>query len=90
MNTSFIVQAVLFATGAILPALTLLTGRARRVVIAHAAAHAVGFLPIGLFHGSPDGPGERRLRTAGCAAVERVPVAGVSANALVVGTVAQP
>lgn len=33
---------------------------------------------------------ERWLRRAGCAAVERVPVAGVSANALVVGTVAQP
>ncbi|MGX9884627.1 DUF998 domain-containing protein [Streptomyces sp. NPDC002276] len=57
MNTSFIVQGVLFATGAILLALTLLTGRARRVVIALAAAHAVGFLLVGLFHGSPDGPG---------------------------------
>jgi hypothetical protein len=33
---------------------------------------------------------ERWLRTAGCAAVERVPVAGVSANALVVGTMARP
>lgn len=33
---------------------------------------------------------ERWLRTAGCAEVERVPVAGVSANALLVGTIAQP
>ncbi|WP_078651632.1 DUF998 domain-containing protein [Streptomyces xylophagus] len=57
MNTSFIVQGVLFATGVILLAATLLTGRARRVVIALAGAHAVGFLLVGLFHGSPDGPG---------------------------------
>jgi hypothetical membrane protein len=57
MNTSFIVQGALFATGVVLLAATLLTGRARRVVIALAAAHAVGFLLVGLFHGSPDGPG---------------------------------
>jgi len=57
MNTSFIVQGILFATGVVLLAATLLTGRARRVVIALAAAHAVGFVLVGLFHGSPDGPG---------------------------------
>jgi len=57
MNTSFIVQGILFAIGAILLAAALLTGRARRVVIALAGAHAVGFLLVGLFHGSPDGPG---------------------------------
>ncbi|MEV0481375.1 DUF998 domain-containing protein [Streptomyces sp. NPDC050508] len=57
MNTSFIVQGILFATGVVLLAATLLSGRARRVVIALAGAHAVGFLLVGLFHGSPDGPG---------------------------------
>jgi len=57
MNTSFIVQGILFAIGAILLAAALLTGRVRRVVIALAGAHAVGFLLVGLFHGSPDGPG---------------------------------
>ncbi|MDV9174738.1 DUF998 domain-containing protein [Streptomyces sp. W16] len=57
MNTSFIVQGILFATGVVLLAATLLTGRARRVVIALAAAHVVGFVLVGLFHGSPDGPG---------------------------------
>ncbi|WP_406453565.1 DUF998 domain-containing protein [Streptomyces sp. NBC_01622] len=56
MNTSFIVQGILFATGVVLLAATLLTGRARRVVVALAAAHAVGFVLVGLFHGSPDGP----------------------------------
>lgn len=57
MNTSFIVQGILFAAGVILLAVPLLTGRVRRVVIALAGAHAVGFLLIGLFHGSADGPG---------------------------------
>lgn len=57
MNTSFIVQGILFAIGVVLLAATLLTGRAHRVVIALASAHAVGFLLVGLFHGSPDGPG---------------------------------
>lgn len=56
MNTSFIVQGVLFAAGVVLLAVPLFTGRARRVVIALAGAHAVGFLLIGLFHGSADGP----------------------------------
>ncbi|MET7573668.1 DUF998 domain-containing protein [Streptomyces sp. NPDC005492] len=56
MNTSFIVQGVLFATGVILLATARLTGRARRAVTALAAAHAVGFVLVGLFHGSPDGP----------------------------------
>jgi hypothetical membrane protein len=56
MNTSFIVQGVLFAIGVVLLAVPLLTGRARRVVIALAGAHAVGFLLVGLFHGSPAGP----------------------------------
>lgn len=55
MNTSFIVQGILFAAGVILLAVPLLTGRVRRVVIALAGAHAVGFLLIGLFHGSADG-----------------------------------
>ncbi|MFD4559744.1 DUF998 domain-containing protein [Streptomyces sp. NPDC058469] len=57
MNTSFIVQGILFAIGVVLLAATLRTGPARRVVIALAGAHAVGFLLVGLFHGSPDGPG---------------------------------
>jgi hypothetical membrane protein len=57
MNTSFIVQGILFAIGVVLLASTLLSGRARRVAIALAGAHAVGFLLVGLFHGSPDGPG---------------------------------
>ncbi|MBK3567716.1 DUF998 domain-containing protein [Streptomyces sp. MBT62] len=69
MNTSFIAQGVLFATGAILLALALLTGRARRVVIALAAAHAVGFILVGLFHGSPDGPGYSLALHVGGAAV---------------------
>ncbi|MFI6407979.1 DUF998 domain-containing protein [Streptomyces sp. NPDC050548] len=69
MNTSFIAQGVLFATGAILLALTLLTGRARRTVVALAAAHAVGFVLVGLFHGSPDGPAYSRALHVGGAAV---------------------
>lgn len=56
MNTSFIVQGILFAAGVILLAVPLLTGRVRRVVIALAGAHAVGFLLVGLFHGSANGP----------------------------------
>ena len=55
MNTSFIVQGILFAAGVILLAVPLLAGRVRRVVIALAGAHAVGFLLVGLFHGSADG-----------------------------------
>ena len=69
MNTSFIVQGILFATGVVLLAATLLTGRARRVVVALAAAHAVGFLLVGLFHGSPDGPGYSLALHVGGAAV---------------------
>ncbi|WP_406121185.1 DUF998 domain-containing protein [Streptomyces sp. NBC_00989] len=57
MNTSFVVQGILFAAGVILLAVPLLTGRARRVVIALAGAHTVGFLLIGVFHGSANGPG---------------------------------
>ncbi|MFJ9247249.1 DUF998 domain-containing protein [Streptomyces sp. NPDC101776] len=56
-NTSFIVQGILFAAGVVLLAVPLLTGRARRIVIALAGAHAVGFLLVGLFHDSGSGPG---------------------------------
>ncbi|XUL91635.1 DUF998 domain-containing protein [Streptomyces galilaeus] len=69
MNTSFALQGILFATGVVLLALTLLAGRARRVVIALAAAHAVGFLLVGLFHGSPDGPGHSLALHVGGASV---------------------
>jgi hypothetical membrane protein len=55
MNTSFVVQGVLFAIGVVLSA-GLLTGRTRRVVIALAVAHAIGFTLVGLFHGSAGGP----------------------------------
>ncbi|WP_416960669.1 DUF998 domain-containing protein [Streptomyces sp. Agncl-13] len=79
MNTSFIVQGILFAIGAILLASALLTGRARRVVIALAGAHAVGFLLVGLFHGSPDGPGySLALHVAGAS------VAILCANTIVI------
>ncbi|MFE3068487.1 DUF998 domain-containing protein [Streptomyces sp. NPDC059247] len=55
MNTSFMVEGVLFAIGVVLLA-RLLSGRARRVVTALAVAHGVGMVAVGLFHGSPDGP----------------------------------
>ncbi|MFI9052400.1 DUF998 domain-containing protein [Streptomyces sp. NPDC053427] len=54
MNTSFVVQGILFAAGLILLS-RVLRRRARRVVVALALAHAVGFLLVGLFHGSQDG-----------------------------------
>lgn len=55
MNATFIAQGVLFALGVIL--LTgLLSGRTRQVVVVLAVLHAVGFLLVGLFHGSLDGP----------------------------------
>ncbi len=79
MNTSFIVQGVLFAIGVVLLAATLLSGRARRVVIVLAGAHAVGFLLVGLFHGSPDGPGySLALHVAGAS------IAILCANAIVI------
>ncbi|MFD3993393.1 DUF998 domain-containing protein [Streptomyces sp. NPDC058583] len=55
MNTSFMLEGMLFAIGVVLLA-QLLSGRARRVVIALAIAHGVGMVAVGLFHGSPDGP----------------------------------
>ncbi|MEW1698983.1 DUF998 domain-containing protein [Streptomyces sp. NPDC093249] len=55
MNTSFMVEGVLFAIGVVLLA-RLLDGRARRVVMALAVAHGVGMVAVGLFHGSPGGP----------------------------------
>jgi hypothetical membrane protein len=56
MNTSFMLQGILFATGVILLSL-LVGGRARRVVVALAATHGVAFVLVGLFHGSAHGPG---------------------------------
>ncbi|MFI5883352.1 DUF998 domain-containing protein [Streptomyces sp. NPDC051554] len=79
VNTSFIVQGVLFAAGVILLAVPLLTGRARRVVVALAGAHAVGFLLVGLFHGSASGPGYSLGLHVGGAAV-----AIVCANTIVI------
>ncbi|MER5523976.1 DUF998 domain-containing protein [Streptomyces sp. NPDC002677] len=55
MNTSFMLQGILFATGVILLSL-LVGGRARRVVVALAATHGVAFVLVGLFHGSANGP----------------------------------
>ena len=55
MNASFIAQGLLFALGVVLLA-RLLSGRTRRVVTALALLHGVGFVLVGLFHGSQDGP----------------------------------
>jgi hypothetical membrane protein len=55
MNVSFMLEGVLFATGVVLLA-RLLRGRTRRIVTALALVHGVGFVLVGLFHGSPDGP----------------------------------
>ncbi|MFE3021850.1 DUF998 domain-containing protein [Streptomyces sp. NPDC059256] len=55
MNTSFMVEGVLFAIGVVLLA-RLLSGHARRVVMSLAVAHGVGMAAVSLFHGSPDGP----------------------------------
>jgi hypothetical membrane protein len=54
MNTSFMAEGILFAIGVLLLARTL-EGRTRRIVTALAVAHAVGFVMIGTFHGSPEG-----------------------------------
>jgi hypothetical membrane protein len=55
MNTSFALQGILFAAGVLLLAGTLGEGRRRRVVSALAVAHGVGFVLVGLFHGSANG-----------------------------------
>lgn len=55
MNATFMTQGVLFALGVIVLA-RLLSGRTRRIVTVLAALHAVGFVLVGLFHGSLDGP----------------------------------
>jgi hypothetical membrane protein len=55
MNTSFVLEGILFATGVLLLA-RLVEGRVRRVVIALAVAHGVGMVLVGLFHGSESGP----------------------------------
>ncbi|MGW2285607.1 DUF998 domain-containing protein [Streptomyces phaeochromogenes] len=55
MNTSFMLEGILFATGVLLLA-QLVEGRARRAVIALAVAHGVGMVLVGLFHGSGSGP----------------------------------
>lgn len=55
MNLSFMAQGILFAAGVLLLA-NLLTGRTRRIVATLAVAHGVGFVLVGLFHGSADGP----------------------------------
>jgi hypothetical membrane protein len=60
MNATFIAQGVLFAIGVLLLA-RLVGGRARRVVVGLALGHGVGFVLVGLFHGSPDGPGATLL-----------------------------
>ncbi|MEU9781901.1 DUF998 domain-containing protein [Streptomyces phaeochromogenes] len=54
MNTSFMLEGILFASGVLLA--QLVEGRARRVVIALAVAHGVGMVLVGLFHGSESGP----------------------------------
>lgn len=57
MSTSFLVEGILFAIGVLLLSARLVTGRARGVFIALAVAHGTGMVLVGLFHGSPDGPG---------------------------------
>ncbi|MFJ4783148.1 DUF998 domain-containing protein [Streptomyces sp. NPDC088794] len=54
MNTSFMAQGILFAIGVLLLA-RMLEGRTRRIVSVLAVAHGVGFVMVGIFHGSPDG-----------------------------------
>lgn len=55
MNASFMAEGLLFGLGVLLLS-RLVAGRARRVVVALAVAHAVGFVLVGLFHGSQSGP----------------------------------
>ncbi|WP_327250356.1 DUF998 domain-containing protein [Streptomyces sp. NBC_01244] len=68
MNASFVLEGILFATGMVLLA-HLVTGRARRAVIALAIAHGVGMVLVGLFHGSPDGPSIGLVVHAGAAGI---------------------
>ncbi|MEV7287124.1 DUF998 domain-containing protein [Streptomyces sp. NPDC093252] len=55
MNTSFILQGILFAIGVLLIAQAV-SGRKRTIARSLAVAHAVGFALVGVFHGSEDGP----------------------------------
>jgi hypothetical membrane protein len=55
VNTAFIAQGVLFAAGVLVLA-RLVSGRTRTIVGVLALLHGVGFVLVGLFHGSPDGP----------------------------------
>lgn len=68
MNASFMAEGILFAIGVVLLA-RLVTGRARRVVVALAIAHGVGMVLVGLFHGSPDGPSIGLVIHAGAAGI---------------------
>jgi hypothetical membrane protein len=78
MNASFIAEGVLFAVGVVLLS-RLVTGRARRVVVGLAGAHLVGFVLVGLFHGSQSGPDSGLvIHVAGAG------VGILSANALVI------
>ncbi|MFJ9207378.1 DUF998 domain-containing protein [Streptomyces sp. NPDC102264] len=68
MNTSFILEGILFATGVVLLS-RLVPGRARRVIRVLALAHGVGMVLVGLFHGSPEGPRLGLLIHVGAAGV---------------------
>lgn len=82
MNATFIAEGVLFALGVILLA-RLLSGRTRLVVIVLAVLHAVGFLLVGLFHGSLDGPsGGLAIHIAGAG----VGILCANAIAIIAGT----
>ncbi|MET8827087.1 DUF998 domain-containing protein [Streptomyces sp. NPDC004610] len=55
MNVSIIAEGVLFAIGILLLA-RLVSGRTRKIVTTLAVGHAIGFLLVGVYHGSESGP----------------------------------
>jgi hypothetical membrane protein len=54
MNTSFVLQGVMFAAAVLLLS-NLVAGMTRTSLVTLAGLHAIGFLLVGLFHGSSDG-----------------------------------
>jgi hypothetical membrane protein len=56
MNTSFMLEGILFAAGALLIASVLLDGRILRIVTVLGVLHGIGMVLVGLFHGALNGP----------------------------------
>jgi hypothetical membrane protein len=83
MNTSFILEGVLFAAGIVLLA-RLVTGRTRTIVTVLAVVHGVGLALVGLFHGSPNGPSAGLIIHVTAAAIG---ILGANAVVIIIGLV---